>query len=65
VLEPVRTLLDPSSAGERGWPAALARLRRIGHSTGAAYAAGIAAALAVLGHPAHLPAGGEGSKARS
>ena len=36
--------LDLSPAGERAWPVALARLRRLGHGSGRAYATGIAAA---------------------
>ena len=47
VMEPVRALLDLSPAGAAAWPAALRRLERVGHSTGPAYAAGVAAALAL------------------
>jgi len=44
LAEPAGRLLDLSPAGERAWPAALARLRRLGHGSGRAYATGIAAA---------------------
>ena len=44
LAEPAGRLLDLSPAGERAWPAALARLRRLGNGSGRAYAAGIAAA---------------------
>ena len=44
LAEPAGRLLDLSPAGERAWPAALARLRRLGHGSGRAYAIGIAAA---------------------
>lgn len=42
VMEPVHGLLT------RDWRAALSRLRRVGHSTGRAYAAGAGAALSAL-----------------
>ena len=44
LAEPAGRLLDLSPAGERAWPAALGRLRRLGHGSGRAYATGIAAA---------------------
>ncbi|MET0476379.1 MAG: DUF2877 domain-containing protein [Actinomycetota bacterium] len=44
LAEPAGRLLDLRPAGERAWPAALARLRRLGHGSGRAYATGIAAA---------------------
>ena len=44
LAEPAGRLLDLSPAGERAWPAALARLGRLGHGSGRAYATGIAAA---------------------
>jgi hypothetical protein len=51
--EPAGRLLDLGPAGECAWPAALRRLRRLGHSSGLAWAAGIAAALwSVAGDPA-------------
>jgi hypothetical protein len=46
--EPAGRLLDLSSAGEAAWPAALARLERLGHGSGRAYAAGIAATACLL-----------------
>jgi len=46
--EPAGRLLDLSPAGERDWPAALARLERLGHGSGRAYAAGIAATASLL-----------------
>jgi hypothetical protein len=46
--EPAGRLLDLSSAGEAAWPAALARLERLGHGSGPAYAAGIAATACLL-----------------
>jgi hypothetical protein len=49
LAEPAGRLLDLSPAGERAWPAALARLRRLGHGSGRAYAAGIAAACLLAG----------------
>jgi hypothetical protein len=39
---------DPEPAGERAWPAALRRLERLGHGSGRAYAAGIAATASLL-----------------
>jgi hypothetical protein len=49
--EPAGRLLDLSPAGEVAWPAALARLERLGHGSGRAYAAGIAAAARLLAAP--------------
>jgi hypothetical protein len=46
--EPAGWLLDLGPAGERAWPAALTRLERLGHGSGRAYAAGIAATASVL-----------------
>ena len=46
--EPAAGLLDLSPAGERGWPAALTRLERLGHGSGRAYAAGIAVTASLL-----------------
>jgi Protein of unknown function (DUF2877) len=47
--EPAGRLLDLSPAGEKAWPAALARLGRLGHGSGRAYAAGIAVTASLLG----------------
>jgi Protein of unknown function (DUF2877) len=47
--EPAGRLLDLSPAGERAWPTALTRLERLGHGSGRAYAAGIAATACLLG----------------
>ena len=47
--DPAARLLDLSPAGERAWPTALARLERLGHSSGRACAAGIAATASLLG----------------
>ena len=49
--EPARRLLDLTGAGETAWPAALARLERLGHGSGRAYAAGIAATAVLLAGP--------------
>ena len=46
--EPAGRLLDLSPTGERAWPAALTRLERLGHGSGRAYAAGIAATACLL-----------------
>jgi hypothetical protein len=46
--EPAGRLLDLSPAGEQAWPAALTRLERLGHGSGRAYAAGIAATASLL-----------------
>jgi len=47
--EPAGRLLDLSPAGEKAWPVALARLERLGHGSGRAYAAGIAVTASLLG----------------
>jgi len=47
--EPAGRLLDLSPAGEKAWPAALARLERLGHGSGRAYGAGIAVTTSLLG----------------
>jgi hypothetical protein len=49
LAEPAGRLLDLGPAGEAAWPAALRRLERLGHGSGRAYAAGIAAAALLLG----------------
>ena len=46
--EPAGRLLDLGPNGEAAWPAALARLERLGHGSGRAYAAGIAVATGLL-----------------
>jgi hypothetical protein len=46
--EPAARLLDLSPTGEKAWPAALTRLERLGHGSGRAYAAGIAATASLL-----------------
>jgi hypothetical protein len=53
--EPAARLLDLGPAGEPAWPAALARLEGLGHGSGRAYAAGIAATASLLaaGSPGH------------
>jgi Protein of unknown function (DUF2877) len=48
LAEPAGRLLDLSPQGEAAWPAALARLERLGHGSGRAYAAGIAVATSLL-----------------
>jgi hypothetical protein len=48
LIEPAGRLLDLGPAGEAAWPAALARLERLGHGSGRAYAAGIAATTSLL-----------------
>ena len=48
LAEPAGRLLDLSPAGEAAWPAALARLDRLGHGSGRAYAAGIGATAVLL-----------------
>ena len=48
LAEPAGRLLDLSPHGEAAWPAALARLERLGHGSGRAYAAGIAATISLL-----------------
>jgi hypothetical protein len=46
--EPAGRLLDLGPAGAAAWPGALARLERLGHGSGRAYAAGIAATAVLL-----------------
>ena len=48
LAEPVGRLLDLDPAAETAWPAALSRLERLGHGSGRAYAAGVAAAASML-----------------
>jgi hypothetical protein len=48
LAEPAGRLLDLGPEGEAAWPAALARLERLGHGSGRAYAAGIAATTGLL-----------------
>ena len=48
LAEPAGRLLDLGPGGEAAWPAALARLERLGHGSGRAYAAGIAATTSLL-----------------
>jgi hypothetical protein len=48
LAEPAGRLLDLGPGAEAAWPAALARLERLGHGSGRAYAAGIAAAASLL-----------------
>ena len=49
LAEPAGRLLDLSPDGETAWPGALSRLERLGHGSGRAYAAGIAATASLLG----------------
>jgi hypothetical protein len=46
--EPAGRLLDLGPGGEAAWPGALSRLERLGHGSGRAYAAGIAATASLL-----------------
>jgi len=48
LVEPAGRLLDLDPVAEAAWPAALARLERLGHGSGRAYAAGIAATTSLL-----------------
>jgi hypothetical protein len=48
LAEPVGRLLDLGPAGRAGWPGALSRLERLGHGSGRAYAAGVAATAVLL-----------------
>jgi hypothetical protein len=48
LTEPAGRLLDLDPGAEAAWPAALARLERLGHGSGRAYAAGIAATSSLL-----------------
>jgi Protein of unknown function (DUF2877) len=57
LAEPAGRLLDLGPAGETGWPGALSRLERLGHGSGRAYAAGIAAAAVLLAAGAPAPSG--------
>jgi hypothetical protein len=50
--EPAGRLLDLGPAGEAAWPGALARLERLGHGSGRAWAAGIAGTAILLAAPA-------------
>jgi Protein of unknown function (DUF2877) len=55
LVEPAGRLLDLGPAGEAAWPAALRRLERLGHGSGRAYAAGIAATASLLATDQPLP----------
>ena len=48
LAEPAGRLLDLGPGGEAAWPGALSRLGRLGHGSGRAYAAGIAATASLL-----------------
>jgi hypothetical protein len=48
LAEPAGRLLDLGPGGEAAWPGALSRLERLGHGSGRAYAAGIAATASLL-----------------
>ena len=48
LAEPAGRLLDLSPAGDTAWPGAMSRLERLGHGSGRAYAAGIAATATLL-----------------
>jgi Protein of unknown function (DUF2877) len=48
LAEPAGRLLDLGPGGEAVWPGALSRLERLGHGSGRAYAAGIAATASLL-----------------
>jgi hypothetical protein len=48
LAEPAGRLLDLTPAGDTAWPGALSRLERLGHGSGRAYAAGIAATATLL-----------------
>jgi hypothetical protein len=48
LIESAGRLLDLDPDGEGAWPPALARLERLGHGSGRAYAAGIAATTRLL-----------------
>ena len=48
LAEPAGRLLDLGPGGETAWPGALSRLGRLGHGSGRAYAAGIAATASLL-----------------
>src|SRR4029450_11599086 len=53
LAEPAGRLLDLGPGGEAAWPGALSRLERLGHGSGRAYAAGVAATASPL--PARAP----------
>jgi Protein of unknown function (DUF2877) len=55
LAEPAGRLLDLGPGGEAAWPAAVARLERLGHGSGRAYAAGIAATTSLLGAGSRNP----------
>jgi hypothetical protein len=59
LAEPAGRLLDLGPGAEAAWRAALARLERLGHGSGRAYAAGIAAAASLLaaGSPGRVASG--------
>ena len=48
LAEPAGRLLDLGPGGEAAWPGALSRLEKLGHGSGRAYAAGIAASATLL-----------------
>jgi hypothetical protein len=48
LVEPAGRLLDLGPAADAAWPAALARLERLGHGSGRAYATGIAASFNLM-----------------
>ena len=54
-VSPVHALLDPDPSRDRRLTAELGRLRRLGHTTGPAYAAAIGAVALVLAPPKDLP----------
>ena len=62
--EPAGRLLDLGPSGEAAWPAALARLERLGHGSGRAYAAGIAAATSLLATGTSAGSGAPGEDRR-
>ena len=62
LAEPAGRLLDLGPAGETAWPGALARLERLGHGSGRAYAAGIAATTVLLAEVP--PSGSVGARDR-
>jgi Protein of unknown function (DUF2877) len=55
LIEPAGWLLDLGPDAEAAWPAALARLERLGHGSGRAYTAGIAATTGLLASGADDP----------
>jgi hypothetical protein len=62
--EPAGRLLDLGPNGEATWPAALARLERLGHGSGRAYAAGIAVATSLLASGTSAGGGAPGEDRR-